>query len=339
METMGGPFGQVPAERRDALRAALGAAFGTARVEALAPVGGGASGALIYRADVAGRPYLLRLETRRDAMRNPHQYACMRIAADAGIAPPLHHVDEAAGVSVMEFLPQRPWEEYPGGAARLARDVGALAARMQATAPFPELAPYDVILDSMLRSLTRGRVFAEGLLDPHLAGFARVRAAYPWGRSPLVSSHNDPNVRNVLFDGEHLWLVDWETAYRNEAMTDVAILVENFGGTPGLEADLLAGWLGRAPDRAQRAQLVLMRQLTRLYYAGLVLSAFVFAPRGAPDADLSAPTPAEFRADAEAGRLTIGPELMYTLGKMYLAWFLAELGTPAFEEALGTAAG
>jgi hypothetical protein len=82
-----------------------------------------------------------------------------------------------------------------------------------------------------------------------------------------------------------------------------------------------------------------MRQLTRLYYAGLVLSAFVFAPRSEPDADLSAPTPAEFRADAEAGRLTIGPDLMYTLGKMYLGWFLAELGTPAFEEALGTVAG
>jgi hypothetical protein len=263
----------------------------------------------------------------------------MRIAADAGIAPPLHHVDEAAGVSVMEFCAQRPLGEYPGGAPRLARDVGVLAARMQATPPFPALAPYAVILESMLRSLTRSGVFAEKLLDPHLAGFERIRDAYPWNESAHVSSHNDPNVRNVLFDGERLWLVDWETAYRNDAMTDVAILVENFAGTPELEAELLAGWLGRAPDPTLRARLVLMRQLTRLYYAGLVLSAFTFAPRSAPDADLSAPTPAEFRADAEAGRLTIGPELMYTLGKMYLAWFLADLATPAFEEALGTVAG
>jgi Ser/Thr protein kinase RdoA (MazF antagonist) len=336
---VGDPFEAVPAERRDRVRAALCAAFGRAPLEALGPVGGGASGALIYRADVAGRPYLLRVETRRDAMRNPHQYACMRIAADAGIAPPLHHVDEAAGVSVMDFRAPRPWHEYLGGPPRLARDVGALAARMQATPPFPALAPYAVILESMLRSLTRSGVFGEGLLDPHLAAFERIRAAYPWDESALVSSHNDPNVRNVLFDGERLWLVDWETAYRNDAMTDVAILVENFAGAPELEAELLTGWLGDTPNRTHRARLVLMRQLTRLYYAGLVLSAFVFAPRGAPDTDLSAPTPAEFRADAEAGRLTIGPDLMYTLGKMYLAWFLAELRTPAFEDALGAVAG
>ena len=334
---MADPLEAIPSERRATARSALARAFAGAEPDAVQPVGGGASGALIYRADVAGRPYLMRIETRRDAMRNPHQSACMQIAADAGIAPPLHHLDDAAGVAIMDFLPQRPWSEYPGGPPRLARDVGALAARLQATPPFPRLADYAVILESMLRSLTRGRVFAEGLLDPHLAAFDEIRRAYPWDDAALVSSHNDPNVRNVLFDGERLWVVDWETAYRNDPMTDVAILIQNFATEPELESELLGGWLGRPPDRAHRARLVLMRQLTRLYYAGLVLSAFVFAPRGAPDTDLAAPTPAEFQAAFEAGRLTIGPEMMYALGKVYLAWFLAELRAPGFAEALRVA--
>ena len=330
---MADPLDVIPADRRETARAALAHALAGAQPDAVQPVGGGASGALIYRVD-AGRPYLMRIEARRDAMRNPVQSACMQIAADAGIAPPLHHLDDAAGIAIMDFLPQRPWTEYPGGPARLARDVGALAARLQATPAFPRLADYPVILESMLRSLMRGGVFAEGLLDPHLAAFDEIRSAYPWDDAALVSSHNDPNVRNVLFDGERLWIVDWETAYRNDPMTDVAILVENFATEPALETELLGGWLGRPPDRADRARLVLMRQLTRLYYAGLVLSAFVFAPRGAPDADLTAPTPAEFRASVESGRLTIGPELLYTLGKVYLAWFLALLRTPDFAEAL-----
>jgi hypothetical protein len=62
-------------------------------VTALQPVGGGASGALIYRVDTDHRSYLLRMETRRGALRNPHQYTCMQTAAEAGVAPPLVHAD------------------------------------------------------------------------------------------------------------------------------------------------------------------------------------------------------------------------------------------------------
>jgi len=41
--------------------------------------------ALSYRIEVAGRPYLLRLESsRRDEVRDPHRsYVCMRAAAEA----------------------------------------------------------------------------------------------------------------------------------------------------------------------------------------------------------------------------------------------------------------
>jgi len=63
-------------------------------------------------------------------------------------------------------------------------------------------------------------------LDPHLEGFETIRAAYPWDASALVSSHNDPNPRNILFDGQRLWLVDWELRFRNDPLTDIAILMQ-----------------------------------------------------------------------------------------------------------------
>src|ERR1044071_10203561 len=98
----------VPAERRETARAALEAAFGASAADALQPVAGGASGALTYRVEAAGKSYLLRIETRRSPLRNPHQYECMRIAAEAGIAPALRYVDADAGVAVMDFVRQRP---------------------------------------------------------------------------------------------------------------------------------------------------------------------------------------------------------------------------------------
>src|SRR5436190_20976610 len=90
-------LGLLPADQKQIVAAALTNTFGSTPTSSLNPVGGGASGALIYRFDVTGKTYLLRVETRRDGLRNPHQHVCMQAAVDAGIAPPLHYVHAATG--------------------------------------------------------------------------------------------------------------------------------------------------------------------------------------------------------------------------------------------------
>ena len=328
----------VPAERRETARAALAAALGSAAIDALQPVAGGASGALTYRVEAGGKPHLLRIEARRSPLRNPHQYDCMRIASDAGIAPALRYVDSEAGVAVMDFLLQRPLAEYPGGPSALAKDLGRLAARLQQTPSFPRLWDFPRVVERIFGFVRGSRLFADGLLDPHAEAFERVRSAYRWDGSSLVSSHNDPNPQNIIFDGERLWLVDWETAYRNDPLTDVAILLDNFAPTPELERALVEAWLGTEPDRALRARLALMRQLTRLYYAGLLLSFAAQQPREAPETNLGAPTPDELRAAVGRGELAPGSRAtMFTLGKMCLAGFLSGVTAPGFDEALALA--
>jgi hypothetical protein len=327
----------VPAERRDVARAALRAVFGPLEAT-IEPVTGGASGALIYRVAAKGRRWLLRLEgMRRSPLRNPHQYACMQIAADAGIAPPLRFVDAEAGVAIMDFLTVRPLDEFPGGRIALARAAGALVARLQATPLFPQFVDYFDALARLLAYLRAAHLFAPGLLDPYVEGFSRIRTVLPKS-SEQVSAHNDPNPRNMLFDGERLWLVDWETAYRNDPLVDVAILLDQLETTPGIEDALLVAWCGREPDAVLGARLVLMRAVARLYYACLALAPFAAAPRE-PDGDLSAPTPAAFRRAFEEGRLApASRETLYTLGKMQLAGFLAALAAPTFGDALARVA-
>lgn len=328
----------IPEAHRETALTALSAAFGTGQVTALDPVMGGASGALTYRAVVAERPYLLRLETRRGPLRNPHQYPCMQIAADAGIAPPVRYVSDEAGVAIIDFLSERPLRDHPGGEIAIVREIGGLAARLQATPVFPVLGDYISILGRMLLYVRGANIFAAGLLDRHVEGFERIRAAYRWDNSALVSSHNDPNYGNLLFDGERLWLIDWETAYRNDRLTDVAILCENFAATPELEAELLKAWLGHEPDRLVLARLLLMKQLTRLYYAGLIFSMLAAAPRPAPIADLKAPTRAQFWAAASAGQMKPNdPSTVEKLGKIYLNSFLDGISQPGFKDAISIA--
>lgn len=331
-------FDAIPADQREVARSALEAAFGATPVTDLRPVGGGASGALTYRAEAAGRPYFVRVETRRGPLRNPHQYVCMQTAVDAGLAPPLRYVDPERGVAVMDFLAQRPLAEYPGGPAALASALGTLAAQLQATPLFPELRDYPALLRRMLDLVRSSGTFTAGLLDPHAEGLARILEAYRWEPEARVSSHNDPNPQNVIFDGQRLWLIDWETAYRNDPLTDVAILVQSVATTPELEDVLLRAWLGRAPGPVLRARLTLMRALVRFYYAGLVLGLAAAAPRPAPDPDLTPLTQAELGAAVAQGRLKLGtPEAMHALGKMFLAAFLEAVQAPGVDDALAVA--
>jgi len=331
------PIDCIPEDRRQRARSALTAAFGRAPVTSLEPITMGAS-ALSYRIEVAGRPYLLRLESsRRDEVRDPHRsYACMQAAAEAGIAPAVRHADAAAAVAIMDYVPHRPTRDYVRTAKDLTRDFGTLVARLQAVPAFPPVLDYPTVVGRLLTRLLGSGLYVPGLLDPHREGFERILEAYPWDSASLVSSHNDFHPGNVLFDGERLWLIDWETAYRNDPLVDVATLTIFIADSPELEAVLLRAWLGRDPDRVQRARLVLMRSLARLFYGcASNLNAAHALGAVAPATDLSAPTRAEFNAAIEQGRLDVGlPEAQRLVGKMALRSFLADVTAPAFEEAL-----
>src|SRR5690242_10726340 len=85
----------VPDQCRDKIADALRMAFGSARVDRLAPLGGGVSGAYPFLVEVAGQRYVLRIEGKPSPLRNSEQYKSMAIAAEAGLSPRLHYVDEA----------------------------------------------------------------------------------------------------------------------------------------------------------------------------------------------------------------------------------------------------
>jgi aminoglycoside phosphotransferase (APT) family kinase protein len=331
------PIDLIPEYRRHIARSALAATFGHTPVAALQPVTAGAS-ALSYRLEVAGRAYLLRMESsRRDEVRNPHRsYLCMQAAAEAGVVPAVRYADPVTGVAIMDFVLEQPLSTFAGGASRLMRALGELVARLQAIPAFPPVGDYPTMVGHLLGQLLDSRMFVPGLLDPHREGFERIREACPWGKETLVSSHNDLNPMNILFDGERLWFIDWETAYRNDPLVDVATLTIFHAAPPELESALLRSWLGQEPDHRLRARLAVIRQLVRLFYG---CAASLNAARGVaaivPAADLSAPTRAQFSEAVAQGRLAAGsPEGQRLVGKMALASFLATLTTPGFEEAL-----
>jgi aminoglycoside phosphotransferase (APT) family kinase protein len=322
-------FDALPAAHRETARSALSAVFGSVSIGAITPISGGATSASVSRVEAGGRRYLLRMEGEPSPLRNPHQYVSMRIATEAGIAPAIRHIDEAARVVVIDFIEQRPIKTYPGGPRALAQALGELFSRVQDTPVFPYYVNYADLVARLFAHVRRTGLFAAGVLDAHVERLEFVRETYSAGLTRLVSSHNDPTPGNILFDGERLWLIDWESAFCNDPLVDAAIVLDHFARSRELEDVLLKAWFGCAPDEALRARLAPIRALTRLYYAGFLLSASAAASWVTDDTDLSALTPQQFRLAIDQGRLKRGTaETMHILGKMFLASFLSGVAPP-----------
>jgi hypothetical protein len=174
-----------------------------------------------------------------------------------------------------------------------------------------------------------------GRLDAHTEHLSRIRENYVWDAKDSVSSHNDAIPGNILFDGRRLWLIDWESAYRNDPLVDVATMLDNLAPSLELENALLGAWSGRGDDESLLTRLTLVRTLTRLYYAGVFLSASAATPRATPDDNLSAPSLPEFRRAIQDGLHNVGaPETKHILGKMFLASFIGNAAPPGFDAAV-----
>jgi Ser/Thr protein kinase RdoA (MazF antagonist) len=322
----------APSWRRAA--AAGLAAAGLAPTAALVPLKGGVSGALVCRVDTAEGRFLLRLEPARVALEHrTRNSACMRAAAAAGVAPAVRHSDPAAGVTVMDFIEARPLADHPGGREAVARELGELTARIRSGPAFPTLGEGDDLIGWLLAGLATSGRFAPGLLDPHAEALAKVRAVRPWDAAALAPSHNDPNPRNLISDGQRLWLIDWELACQNDPLFDLAILSTELADTPALQILLLTSAFGRAPDQARLAELSVVRLLTRLFYGCIVVELLAQEPGDAPETSLAAGTPAEFQAAVAAGRLGADhPEATArAFGLMSLRAFLDGVAAPSFD--------
>ena len=333
---MANPHDAISAAHRETVRSALEAAFGSARADRIALIGGGASGAFPFRVRIGDRDYLVRVEGRASPLRNLHQYESMRIASDAGIAPKVHHIDETARVVVMDFVEEKPLSTYPGGPHALAHAVGSILGRVKRTPPFPRFIEYPEVVGRLWRWVRQTGLFAPGVLDPCTEHLARIREAYVWDAAEAASGHNDPVPRNILFDGRRLWLVDWESAYCNDPLVDLAIVLDSFAPSPELEQVLLQAWLGDdKPSASLDDRLPKARALTRLYYAGVFLSASAAASGPLGDRDLSAPTITAFRRAVHDGQISPGsPEAKHILGKMYLASFMTGDIPPGLDAAV-----
>src|SRR5207247_109736 len=108
--------------------------------------------------------------------------------------------------------------------------------------------------------------------------YSRVASVYRRHDSDMVSSHNDLKPENIVFDGERVWLVDWEAAFLNDRYSDLAVIA-NFVVTNDAEEEVyLQTYFGEAAGEHRLARFYLMRQVVHMFYA----MAFMLGSAGKP---------------------------------------------------------
>lgn len=323
----------IPEAHRAAVARALNAAFGTSELDGARPLGGGLSGAQIFRIRVGGIAYLLRIEAARDAFRDPVRgYACMQIAADGLLAPRVRYASAEDGVAILDFIEERSLTlDYPGDREALIVEVAQGVRALHAGPPFPPLVDYLDGMDALVAQFQARGLVAPAAMEELLDLYGVLRAGYRTAPGDLVASHNDLNPRNMLYDGARLWFVDWESAFLADRFVDLACIANLFAHTPAQETLLLRAYFGQV-DEAHRARLYVMRQVNHLFYGLVMAGAVVGQP---PAADLSGPTLASLHEALGLGEPVLDTDAgRFGYAKARLAAALSGLRDPRFAQAM-----
>ncbi|HZJ65312.1 MAG TPA: phosphotransferase [Kofleriaceae bacterium] len=251
-------------------------------------IAGGLSGADVYTVTSATGAFVLRIQGEQRAAWS-RTIALQRLASDAGVAPRLAWVDEARAISVSVKIDGVPFAVAVGDPAQRA------AALMSVTEALARLhgIPLDPALVPPLDLLAVSRaIWASQRRRPGFPAWAaalenRLEAACAIAARDerRVFSHNDLNPMNMLWDGQRVWLLDWDTAGAAHPYMDLATL-SNFLNLPDGDALGLLAAQERAPiDGAGREMLAAYRELSRIVYGSVFLklvpdlAAITFASR------------------------------------------------------------
>src|SRR4051812_42796585 len=243
----------------------------------------------VYAVEVEGRRYCLRLPgsgTRAIIDRRVEETNARRAAA-AGVAPEVLYFGAdgimlTAFVEGAEALTRESLGERAGTVERVAAALRNLHDRAE---PFARI--YDPLgtMESYLDLLSGVTSLP---LDEARAGVRGVEAirsvlaSRPVERKPC---HCDPTGRNLLDEGEKVWLVDWEYSGQNDPVWDLAYFsIESALDAAG-DLRLLTAYCGRSPTTVEAARVAVTKPVCEVLAA---VWALVQAAQGNRVADFEA---------------------------------------------------
>ncbi len=325
----------IPEEKQPAVTRALSEAFGVNEFEDISLLTGGLSTALAFRIVVCGNPYLLKI-MRKEVISDPaHEFACLKTASEAGIAPRIWYANGEDRLLITDFVEAKPFPDD------MASRIAPILHRLHSLPGFPKMTHYPNYLDAIDGSIHRfqaAKILPESETEELFRRYSDVIKVYPRNDTELVASHNDLKPQNIRFDGEHIWLVDWESAFLNDRYVDLAIVANFFVRDEAREEEYLSAYFGEPAGEYRRARFFLIRQAVSMFYMTFLM--LLVARAGiAIDRDMTAPDFWDFHQRLISGEVDMATsEARLQYAKVHLNEMLREMRTQRFEDALARVA-
>jgi aminoglycoside phosphotransferase (APT) family kinase protein len=194
----------------------------------ITPIGAGLSGAGVHRVEAAGRTFVLKLSGQDVPLADwQRRVDIQKLAAKAGLAPAVVHVDEPTRAVVSAFVVDRSIFAHYGDPRTREAALAQFGQTIRRVHDLP-MPPHASFRDprELLASIA-AEARAASFAQPRFVEDAIGRMLGDDGpvcERPIVLSHNDVNPTNLVHDGERLLLLDWETAGPNEPFYDLAAI-------------------------------------------------------------------------------------------------------------------
>lgn len=186
-----------------------------------------------------------------------NELVCQEAAAGLGIAPQVFYHEE--GILVSDFIEARTLGDSDVREAAALRRLAQVLRQLHESrdglsGEMLYFCPFQTVRTYAGNARELGAALPENI-DSVLEDIAWLAQEVSPFRPSLC--HNDVLAANILDDGDHLWLVDWEYGGMGNPLFDIAGVCGNCSLEPAQEAQLLSAYFGREDETVAREVRIL----------------------------------------------------------------------------------
>jgi thiamine kinase-like enzyme len=240
------------------------------------PLGGGITNHN-YVVSAAGRPdlpsggkYVLRIpgagtDAFIDREREHHNHVA---AAAAGVTPPVLHLLEPEGCTVVPFIEGETMhaETLAGDSVRLGKVVDVIRAYHDKAAFGNEIHVFDTIRHFMDMAVRSSAPLPDDIQDMLALG-EQIEQAMARHRPQPVACHNDLLAENfILATDGRMWVIDWEYGGTNDPFYDLGVFCAENPLSGDEERFLITRYCGEMDER-RHARMMLYKVVSDLWWS------------------------------------------------------------------------